>query len=131
MLAHAYATFVYALLSLSVLAVATPWGAPPPVTVTVTATAPAVTETTVSQCNTGSIQCCNQVVEADSAEGAKLLSGLLGIILGPITGLLGVDCSPISVVGIASGNACSASPVCCENNSVGGLINIGCVPITL
>ena len=45
-------------LALPLLAVATPWGTPTqptPTTVTVTATA---TPTTVSQCNTGNLQCC-------------------------------------------------------------------------
>ncbi|THG94808.1 hypothetical protein EW026_g6734 [Hermanssonia centrifuga] len=104
-----------------------PGGSPP--TETVTVTAPASTETTVSQCNTGSIQCCNQVVSSTSAE-ADLLLGLLGVVLDGVDVLLGLDCSPISVVGIANG-ACSAAPVCCENNSIGGLINVGCVPIIL
>ncbi|KAI0371976.1 hypothetical protein BV20DRAFT_941118, partial [Pilatotrama ljubarskyi] len=59
------------------------------------------------------------------------LLGLLGIVLGDITGLIGLGCSPISVVGVGSGNACSANAVCCENNSVGGLLSIGCLPIEL
>lgn len=82
------------------------------------------------QCDTGSIQCCNKTVDSQSAE-ANVLLGLLGVVLGPITGLLGLDCSPINVVGVGSGSACTASPVCCSNNAVGGLINIGCLPITL
>ena len=60
MLARAYAAFFYAIFTFTLLAAATPWGV---TTVTVTATAPAVTTTTVSQCNTGSIQCCNQTME--------------------------------------------------------------------
>ena len=44
--------------------------------------------------------------------------GLLGIVLGDITGLLGLGCSPITVVGVGSGNACSANAVCCTNNDV-------------
>ncbi|KAF7800307.1 hypothetical protein EIP86_011556 [Pleurotus ostreatoroseus] len=116
----------YIMSILTLLAVAMPNN--PTVTVTVTAAAPTVT--TVSECNTGSISCCNSVVESNSAE-ANLLLGLLGVVLGSVTGLLGLGCSPISVIGIGSGNACSANPVCCENNSIGGIINIGCIPITL
>lgn len=55
--------------------------------------------------------------QAGSAE-ANFLAGLLDIVLGPVTGLLGFGCSPISVVGLGSGNGCSAHPVCCENNSI-------------
>ncbi|EIN06924.1 fungal hydrophobin, partial [Punctularia strigosozonata HHB-11173 SS5] len=87
------------------------------------------TPTTVSQCNTGSLQCCNSVESASSAS-ASLLLGLLGIVLDAVDVLIGVTCSPISVIGLG-GSSCSANPVCCENNSFGGLISIGCVPITL
>ena len=59
----------------------------------------------------------DSVVQAGSASGAALL-GSLGVILSDPSVLLGVDCSPISVVGVGSGSACTASPVCCENNSV-------------
>ena len=34
-----------------------------------------------------------------------------------INALLGVGCSPISVIGVG-GNSCSANPVCCTNNAV-------------
>ncbi|OBZ78118.1 Fruiting body protein SC3 [Grifola frondosa] len=120
--------FFYFLLSLSVLAVAMPGGAPP--TQTVTVTAPASTVTSAGQCNVNDIQCCNSVQSASSGL-VSLLEGLLGIVLGPIEGLIGLGCSPISVIGVGSGSACDASPVCCTNNNVGGLISIGCVPITL
>ncbi|KAI0766804.1 fungal hydrophobin-domain-containing protein [Irpex lacteus] len=76
-------------------------------------------------CNTGPIQCCQQTISAN------LLAGLLGIVLGTVEGLVGLGCSPISVVGVGSGSACNASPVCCSNNAVGGLISIGCLPISL
>ncbi|KAF7800301.1 hypothetical protein EIP86_011550 [Pleurotus ostreatoroseus] len=128
MFARFYTSFFYVVSTLALLAVATPWGVTS--TVTKTVTAPAPTVTAVSQCNTGSISCCNQVIDSQSKEGNALL-GLLGIVLGDVTGLLGLGCSPLSVIGVGSGNACSASPVCCENNSVGGLISIGCVPIIL
>ncbi|KAJ3559018.1 hypothetical protein NP233_g11367 [Leucocoprinus birnbaumii] len=43
---------------------------------------------TGGSCNTGSVQCCNSVQDA-SSEGVSQLTGLLGIALGPITGLIG------------------------------------------
>ncbi len=55
--------------------------------------------------------------QASSASGAALL-GLLGIVLQDTNVLLGVDCSPITVIGVGSGSACSANAVCCENNNV-------------
>ncbi|KAF9442358.1 fungal hydrophobin [Macrolepiota fuliginosa MF-IS2] len=83
----------------------------------------------VDQCNTGSIQCCNSVQSSDSSV-VSLLAGLLGIVLGPITGQVGVTCSPITVIG-AGGNSCSAQPVCCTGNSFSGLLVLGCSPINL
>ncbi|KAF5310912.1 hypothetical protein D9619_007759 [Psilocybe cf. subviscida] len=82
-----------------------------------------------NQCNTGSLQCCNSVQNADSKSIAGLLS-LLGIVVGTITGQVGVTCSPITVIG-ASGTSCSAQPVCCTNNSFNGVVALGCTPINL
>ncbi|KAH8103382.1 fungal hydrophobin [Cristinia sonorae] len=112
--------------SFALLAVASPWADTyPTVTVTVTATAPPATApTTVSQCNTGDPVCCDSVTSSESAAG---LLGLLGIVLGPVDGLLGIQCSPI-----LGGGSCNAHPVCCSGNTAaGGLINIGCLPIVL
>ncbi|KAI0761470.1 fungal hydrophobin-domain-containing protein [Trametes elegans] len=81
-------------------------------------------------CNTGPIQCCNSVERADSATGNALLS-LLGVVLDDVTAQIGLDCSPLSVVGVGAGNACDAHPVCCQNNNVGGLISVGCIPVQL
>ncbi|KAF8959639.1 hydrophobin-263 [Flammula alnicola] len=82
-----------------------------------------------NQCNTGSIQCCNSTQSATSSI-VSILAGLLGISAGSITGLVGVTCSPITVIG-ASGTSCSQQPVCCTNNSFNGLIALGCTPINL
>ncbi|KAH9479145.1 Fruiting body protein SC1 [Psilocybe cubensis] len=82
-----------------------------------------------NQCNTGSLQCCDSTQSATSSSVAGLL-GLLGVVVGSVTGLVGVNCSPISVVGI-SGNSCSAQPVCCTDNSFNGVIALGCSPINL
>ncbi|KIP01475.1 hydrophobin [Phlebiopsis gigantea 11061_1 CR5-6] len=85
-------------------------------------------------CDTGSLQCCESTVEPSDVPSDPLVGailGLLGIVVGDLTGLVGLTCSPISVVGIGSGDACTASPVCCTNSNVGGLISIGCVPVSL
>ncbi|KAI0826603.1 fungal hydrophobin-domain-containing protein [Trametes gibbosa] len=68
-------------------------------------------------CSTGAIQCCSSVESASSASGNFLL-GLLGIVLGDITGLIGLNCSPLTIIGVGSGNACSANAVCCTNNNI-------------
>ncbi|KAI0746781.1 fungal hydrophobin-domain-containing protein [Daedaleopsis nitida] len=110
----------------------------PPITVTepgtgtCTATAPTVTVTQPANqnCTTGPIQCCESVQSADTVPG-KLILGLLGVVLQDLNVLLGLNCNPINVIGVGSGNQCEAVTVCCENNAVGGLISIGCLPIIL
>ncbi|KAI0717349.1 fungal hydrophobin-domain-containing protein [Cerioporus squamosus] len=98
---------------------------------TCTATAPVVTVTEpASNCTTGPIQCCEAIQSANSAPG-KVILGLLGIILKDLDVVLGLNCDPITGVGVGSGNACTAVTVCCENNSVGSLISIGCIPVFL
>ncbi|KAJ3718144.1 hydrophobin, partial [Lentinula raphanica] len=80
-------------------------------------------------CTTGPIQCCDSTETAGSSAGSSLL-GLLGIVIEDLNVLLGINCSPITIIG-ASGSSCSAQTVCCEDNAVGGLISIGCIPIFL
>ncbi|KAH7872160.1 hydrophobin 2 [Lentinula edodes] len=82
-----------------------------------------------SSCSTGPIQCCDSVQSASSSPVAILL-GLLGIVLQDVNVNVGLTCSPITVIG-ASGSSCSAQAVCCEDNSHGGLISIGCLPVSL
>ncbi|KAF8063362.1 POH2 hydrophobin [Lyophyllum atratum] len=122
------AAFFYLLVAFTVLAAAMPGGGNPPVTVTVTAY-PGNPTTPASQCNTGPIQCCNSVQSA-SAPAVALLAGLLGIVISDITALVGLTCTPITVIG-GSGNSCSAQPVCCTNNDFDGLIVIGCSPVNI
>ncbi|OJT07045.1 Fruiting body protein SC3 [Trametes pubescens] len=74
-------------------------------------------ETRGGKCSTGPIQCCNQVQKATDPTASALLS-LLGVVVQGVDVLVGLDCSPISVVGIASGNSCNAHAVCCENNDL-------------
>ncbi|KIJ29213.1 hypothetical protein M422DRAFT_188764 [Sphaerobolus stellatus SS14] len=83
-----------------------------------------------SQCNTGSISCCNTVQSASSDPISSLL-GLLGIVLGDVTALVGLGCTPITAIGLGQGANCAQQPVCCTGNEFNGLINVGCTPISL
>ncbi|KAI1797105.1 fungal hydrophobin [Ganoderma leucocontextum] len=56
-----------------------------------------------SSCSTGPVQCCNKVTTSNDPI-AKLILGLLGIVLGPNVSV-GLTCSPISVIGVGGGNA--------------------------
>ncbi|KAH8822418.1 fungal hydrophobin [Flagelloscypha sp. PMI_526] len=82
-----------------------------------------------TQCSTGPIQCCQTVGTATNPV-ISLLLGLLGIVVKDVNALIGATCSPITLVGVGS-SGCSAQSVCCEDNSHGGLISMGCAPINL
>ncbi|KAJ7195694.1 fungal hydrophobin [Mycena pura] len=70
--------------------------------------------------------CCTSVLtQSDPLTG--LLTSLLGLNLEGILGSIGLGCTLLSVLG----NTCSNTAVNCQSTQVGGLINIGCIPITL
>ena len=83
------------LASVAVLAVATPTG---------------------SSGGNGDVECCNTVGSA-SDPGIATELGLLGVVVQDANVLVGITCTPISVIGIGSGCQANAEPVCCENNS--------------
>ncbi|KAF8054234.1 hydrophobin-251 [Lyophyllum atratum] len=83
----------------------------------------------VNQCNTGSVQCCNSVQNADDKSVAGIL-GFLGVAVQGLTGQVGLTCNPISGIGIG-GNSCASQPVCCTDNSFNGVIALGCSPINV
>ncbi|KAK0234679.1 hydrophobin 2 [Armillaria nabsnona] len=73
--------------------------------------------TATDQCNSGSLQCCN----------TKNASTFLGL-----TGLIGDQCSPLSVVGLLpSGAECTQQTVCCKDNSANALVANNCSPINI
>ncbi|KAJ6518306.1 fungal hydrophobin [Mycena vitilis] len=77
---------------------------------------------------TSSDQCCQSVVDSSSIAAGKVL-GLLGINLGEITIPVGLNCSPITVLG----NNCGGVTTRCDAPEIewAGLIAINCIPITL
>ncbi|KIM39608.1 hypothetical protein M413DRAFT_447084 [Hebeloma cylindrosporum] len=85
---------------------------------------------TVNQCNTGAIQCCDQVEAADHHDVIELLA-LTGAITEGADTLVGMTCSPMTTLATGAGSSCSAEPVCCSNNSFNGVIAIGCTPINI
>ena len=66
------------------------------------------------------------LLQSNSVSGSTLLSALagLGVNVQDITGQIGLQCSPLSVVGVGAGNGCSASPVCCQNNNVVSIFSL-------
>ncbi|KAJ7916166.1 fungal hydrophobin [Mycena leptocephala] len=70
-------------------------------------------------------QCC-QSVQSSSDAGVASLLGLLGVIVNGVNVPIGLNCSPITVLG----NNCGSQTVNCQSSAYGGLINIGCIPIT-
>ncbi|KAH9849340.1 fungal hydrophobin-domain-containing protein [Lenzites betulinus] len=101
----------------------------PPPTTTVTVTATPSASPISNSCSAGDIQCCKTIESASSDAGSALL-GLLGVAVQGDDVLLGLNCTPITVIG-AGGASCNENFVCCENNNVGGMISIGCVPVIL
>ncbi|KAF9532201.1 fungal hydrophobin-domain-containing protein [Crepidotus variabilis] len=82
-----------------------------------------------NSCNTGPIQCCNSIYEANSAE-ANFVKSILNIAI-PIGANVAAQCSPLSVIGVGSGSSCSSQPVCCTGNHFNGLVAVGCSPVNV
>ena len=55
--------------------------------------------------------------EQASSPAGSLLLGLLNIVVQGVDVDLGLDCSPITVIGAGGGN-CNSNVVCCQNNAV-------------
>ena len=56
-----------------------------------------------SSCSTGPVQCCN-TVGYSSNPVVSLILGLLGVVV-PADVLVGVTCSPITVIGVGGSNS--------------------------
>ncbi|KAF8154763.1 type 1 hydrophobin [Crassisporium funariophilum] len=81
-------------------------------------------------CNTGPVQCCNQMLEAED-EHYDIITALLSLDVASITGQIGLSCTPITAIGVGSGANCNSSPVCCSDNQFNGLVAVGCTPVNI
>ncbi|KAJ3576875.1 hypothetical protein NP233_g106 [Leucocoprinus birnbaumii] len=83
------------------------------------------------QCNVGEVHCCEETHSIGSTAASS--GGLLGIPLNLLP-QIGLNCDPISILGVG-GNNCAAQPVCCSQNSFsGGLLGLNlfdCSPINV
>jgi len=82
----------------------------------------------VSSCNSGSLQCCNQVQNSQSFDFSTVLTGdqytALADLLKNSNAPVGVSCSPIaSVTGAAQ---CNQQTVCCDDSHYSGLVATNC-----
>ncbi|KAJ7195697.1 fungal hydrophobin [Mycena pura] len=75
----------------------------------------------------GTSNLCCQSSLAPSDPVVSSLAAELGVDLTGVLGNVGLGCTLLSVVG----NTCSTTTVNCDSTQYGGLINIGCVPITV
>ena len=55
--------------------------------------------------------------QSNSAAGSALLA-TLGINVQDVTGQIGFQCNPVTVIGGQLSSSCSQQPVCCQNNNV-------------
>ncbi|TVY77604.1 Fruiting body protein SC3 [Fusarium oxysporum f. sp. cubense] len=81
----------------------------------------ATTTAAASICNAPAALTCCQTVGTATNPVISLLLGLLGIVVQDPNTLLGATCSSIT-----DPATCQATAVCCNDNSHGGLIAIGC-----
>ncbi|PWN34636.1 uncharacterized protein FA14DRAFT_143970 [Meira miltonrushii] len=76
-------------------------------------------------CSQGKVQCCDTIM---SGQQAKTISSLLD--LDSLASNIGINCVqlPVNVIGVsgAISNQCKSTPVCCQNVTQNGLINLGC-----
>ncbi|KAI0782706.1 hypothetical protein C8Q75DRAFT_811467 [Abortiporus biennis] len=76
-----------------------------------------------TSCSTGTQECCNQVTDSHN-QAAQKAASLVGVHLGSITGLVGLGCTPV-----LSNAGCHATAACCQDNSHGNIISLGCAKL--
>ncbi|KAG7087828.1 hypothetical protein E1B28_013767 [Marasmius oreades] len=85
-----------------------------------------------TQCS--GLRCCQQVGSAtDPSIITQATSlGVLSVLAGLLASVeVGLNCSPITVIGGDNGACSGGTTVICNDNSHGNLISVGCVPVTI
>jgi hypothetical protein len=101
------------------------------------------------QCHTGPVQCCNKT---GTKHSDNYIDNLLGLVEAHDVGddvLVGVECTPVTAVGVGGGgsswyfshkshrvhdyliqinSSSHAETVCCKNNNYKGVVVVGCSP---
>ncbi|EJD00330.1 fungal hydrophobin [Fomitiporia mediterranea MF3/22] len=86
-----------------------------------------------SSCSTGKLQCCDSIAPNGGKDDAAL-GGLLGLdVLQGLNVPIGINCNPLSVVGVGSAGTCSTQAACCNGVTNSGLVPIGldCSPVNV
>ncbi|KAG1735588.1 fungal hydrophobin [Suillus paluster] len=81
-----------------------------------------------SQCDTGTIQCCQSSTSYSGAQSIFYELGLVDV-AAVVDAVVGLECSGITGVGTSSGCTGTQQPLCCEDNKYNGVISLGCTPI--
>ncbi|KAI0930637.1 hypothetical protein AcV5_007300 [Taiwanofungus camphoratus] len=82
-----------------------------------------------SQCDSGTILCCDNVAPA-SCDTVKPMLSALKIQVDDDSTPIGTGCGSGGLLGIGGGSSCTNTPVCCQDNYF-GLIGIGCTSIPI
>ena len=59
---------------------------------------------TGTTCSTGPVQCCNTVEKASEPAATKILGGL-GVVVQDVNALVGITCTPVTVIGVGTGDS--------------------------
>ncbi|KAJ3501302.1 hypothetical protein NLJ89_g9398 [Agrocybe chaxingu] len=74
--------------------------------------------------------CCGALAAPSTVTATDALS-LVGVAVQDVTALVGLECSPITAIGVGSGASCSTSPVCCDKNFFNQGVGVNCSPVTV
>ncbi|KAG2153624.1 hydrophobin [Suillus bovinus] len=82
------------------------------------------------QCNTGNVQCCESATTTSEYNASARRNGLAELPT-TLSGYVGQSCTPLGIAALSSGASCRQQPMCCSNNQMNGVVNVGCTPINI